>query len=85
MKRPARVRRVDYEAKRTRGYLVRVQRNHCFTKQFFSDSVEPALPVLFEPQLLAIGDDVVLLRGYERVKDGNGSITVLQEWRCEPA
>lgn len=45
---------------------------------------EPALPELFEPQLLEIGDDVVLLRGYEQVKDGNESFTVLQEWRCEP-
>jgi len=46
---------------------------------------EPALPELFEPQLLEIADDVVLLRGYERVRDGNGSITVLQEWRYEAA
>jgi hypothetical protein len=45
---------------------------------------EPALPELFEPQLLEIADDVVLLRGYERVKGGNESFTVLQEWRCEP-
>jgi hypothetical protein len=28
---------------------------------------EPALPGLFEPQLLEIADDVVLLRGYERI------------------
>jgi hypothetical protein len=46
---------------------------------------EPALPELLEPQLLEIADDVVLLRSYERVKDGNESFTVLQEWRCEPA
>ena len=45
---------------------------------------EPALPELLEPQLLAIADDVVLLRGYERIKDGSGSFAVAQEWRCEP-
>lgn len=44
----------------------------------------PALPHLFEPQLLDIADDVVLLRGYERIQDQNGTFTVLQEWRCEP-
>ena len=46
---------------------------------------EPALPSLYEPQLLGIADDVLLLRGFEEVKDRNGSFTVLQEWRCEPA
>lgn len=46
---------------------------------------KPALPNLYEPQLLAIAGDVVLLRGFERVKDERGSFTVLQEWRCEPA
>jgi hypothetical protein len=43
------------------------------------------LPELFEPQLLEIADDAVLLRGYERIKDGSGSFTVVQEWRCEVA
>jgi hypothetical protein len=46
---------------------------------------KPALPELFEPQLLAIADDVILLRGFERLKDDGGTFTVLQEWRCEPA
>jgi hypothetical protein len=45
----------------------------------------PALPSLYEPQLLGMADDVVLLRGFEQVRDASGSFTVLQEWRCEPA
>ena len=39
MKRPFRIRRVDYEAKHTHGYLVQVQRNHRITTKFFADGV----------------------------------------------
>ncbi len=45
---------------------------------------ESALPEHFEPQLLDIADDVVLLGGYDCMKERNESFTVLQEWRCEP-
>jgi hypothetical protein len=30
-----------------------------------------------------LGDQALVLRGYERLKDDEGSFTVLQEWRCE--
>lgn len=59
MKRLVRIRRVDYEAKHTHGYLVQVQRNHRITKKFFSDGVyggkRKALlaAVSFRNQLLA--------------------------------
>jgi hypothetical protein len=38
---------------------------------------------LLEPQLLMLGDQALVLRGYERLKDDEGAFTVLQEWRCE--
>jgi hypothetical protein len=38
---------------------------------------------LIEPQLLMLGDQALVLRGYERLKDDEGAFTVLQEWRCE--
>ena len=38
---------------------------------------------LIEPQLLMLGDQALILRGYERLKDERGLFTVLQEWRCE--
>ena len=59
MKRPVRIRRVDYEAKRTHGYLVQVQRNHRITTKFFSDGVYGGRPkallaaVSFRNQVLA--------------------------------
>ena len=40
---------------------------------------------LIEPQLVQLGDQALILRGYERLKDDAGPFTVLQEWRCEPA
>ncbi|MDB5821386.1 MAG: hypothetical protein JWR21_90 [Herminiimonas sp.] len=39
---------------------------------------------LIEPQLLALGDQALILRGYERLVNDEGPFTVLQEWRCEP-
>ena len=39
---------------------------------------------LIEPQLLDLGDQVLILRGYERLASDEGPFTVLQEWRCEP-
>jgi hypothetical protein len=39
----------------------------------------PLLPDLFEPTLVFIGPQALLLRGYEKV-DGRA---VMQEWRCE--
>ena len=59
MKRPFRIRRVDYEAKHTHGYLVQVQRNHRITTKFFSDGVYGGKPkalvaaVSFRNELLA--------------------------------
>ena len=39
---------------------------------------------LIEPQLLMLGDQALILRGYERLQNEEGPFTVLQEWRCEP-
>ena len=39
---------------------------------------------LLEPQLLMLGDQALILRGYERLQNEEGPFTVLQEWRCEP-
>ena len=38
---------------------------------------------LLEPQLLMLGDQALILRGYERLVSEDGPFTVLQEWRCE--
>jgi len=40
---------------------------------------------LLEPQLLMLGDQALILRGYERLRNPGKPFTVLQEWRCEPA
>ena len=40
---------------------------------------------LIEPQLLMLGDQALILRGFERLRNDEGPFTVLQEWRCEPA
>ena len=40
---------------------------------------------LLEPQLVMMGDQALILRGYERLQGNEGTFTVLQEWRCEPA
>jgi len=37
------------------------------------------LPPLYEPELVAIGDDALLLRGFESA----GGVGYVQEWRCE--
>jgi len=39
---------------------------------------------LIEPQLLMLGDQALILRGYELLNNQAGPFTVLQEWRCEP-
>ena len=39
---------------------------------------------LLEPQLLMLGDQALILRGYECLRNEEGPFTVLQEWRCEP-
>ena len=39
---------------------------------------------LLEPQLLMLGDQALILRGYERLTNDEEPFTVLQEWRCEP-
>jgi hypothetical protein len=44
-----------------------------------------AVGELINPELVDMGENFVILRGYERLKDANGHFTVLQEWRCEPA
>src|SRR4051812_22201959 len=38
---------------------------------------------LLEPQLVMLGDQALILRGYERLESDDGPFTVLQEWRCE--
>ena len=37
------------------------------------------LPMLFEPELVAVGNGTLLLRGYESA----GGAGYVQEWRCE--
>jgi hypothetical protein len=37
------------------------------------------LPPLYEPELVAIGDSALLLRGFESA----GGVGYVQEWRCE--
>ena len=37
------------------------------------------LPVLYEPELVAVGSGALLLRGYESA----GGVGYVQEWRCE--
>ena len=39
---------------------------------------------LLEPRLLMLGDQALILRGYERLVNEEGPFMVLQEWRCEP-
>jgi len=39
---------------------------------------------LVEPQPLMLGDQALILRGYERLQNDEGPFTVLREWRCEP-
>jgi len=41
------------------------------------------LPDLYEPALVALGDQVMILRGFERLGDGDAACAVAQEWRCE--
>ena len=48
-----------------------------------NNAVAPGIE-LIEPQLLDLGDQVLILRGYERLASDDGPFTVLQEWRCEP-
>jgi hypothetical protein len=38
-----------------------------------------ALPPLYEPQLIALGTNAMLLRGFE----SNAGAGYVQEWRCE--
>ena len=37
------------------------------------------LPPLYEPELVAVGEDALLLRGFESA----GGVGYVQEWRCE--
>ena len=41
------------------------------------------LPDLYEPVLVTLADDVIILRGFEKVGDGDTAYAVVQEWRCE--
>jgi hypothetical protein len=41
------------------------------------------LPDLYEPALVALGGQVVILRGFERLGEGDAACAVVQEWRCE--
>ena len=40
---------------------------------------------LLEPQLLMLGEQALILRGFERLRNDEGPFTVMQEWRCELA
>lgn len=40
---------------------------------------EDLLPVLYEPELIAVGNGSMLLRGYE----STGGVGYVQEWRCD--
>ena len=56
----------------------------------FSSARSPFTPIaegieLIEPQLLMLGEQALILRGYERLRNDEGPFTVLQEWQCEPA
>jgi len=39
---------------------------------------------LLEPQLLMLGEQALILRGYERVVNDEGPFTVVQKWWFEP-
>jgi hypothetical protein len=41
------------------------------------------LPDLYEPALVALGDQIMILRGFERLGDGDNVCAVVQEWRCK--
>lgn len=41
------------------------------------------LPDLFEPVLVTLANEVIILRGFEKVGDGHTGYAVVQEWRCE--
>jgi hypothetical protein len=41
------------------------------------------LPDLYEPVLVALGHNMLLLRGYERIGERDTAFAVVQEWRCE--
>jgi hypothetical protein len=40
---------------------------------------------LLEPKLHMMCDEALILRGFERLQNDHGPLTVLQEWRCELA
>jgi hypothetical protein len=39
---------------------------------------------LLEPQLLMLGDQALILRGYEQLQNEDWPFAVLLEWRSEP-
>lgn len=41
------------------------------------------LPDLYEPVLVTLADHVIILRGFEKVGQGDAAYAVVQEWRCE--
>lgn len=45
-----------------------------------ADATRPLPPDLYEPTLTGIGQDAVILRGFERV----GDVGYVQEWRIHP-
>lgn len=40
------------------------------------------LPDLYEPVLVALSHDVLVLGGYERIGDGGTAFAMVQEWHC---
>jgi hypothetical protein len=70
---------------RTHSYTFGDQEPYSVAALRASDSpIEEGIELL-EPQLLMLGDQALILRGYERLQNDEGPFTVLQEWRCEPA
>ena len=61
----------------------------CFDEMARASNAEGRSPIaegieLLEPQLVMLGDQALILRGYERLRNDEGPFTALQEWRCEP-
>jgi hypothetical protein len=49
-----------------------------------SPSQDSPLPELYQPVLVWISPQALRLRGFERCETGEGVISVVQEWHCEP-
>lgn len=46
-------------------------------------SGKPAvIATLYEPQLISVGHNAMLIRGIETIGEGDAAASVLQEWAC---